>query len=92
MTSGTSTVTHDYHGVPDWLMKAYLTDLGGTDVPADEGIALVGAGWAAHIRKAPIRRIGSLAVGGARVEFRGDPAALDALFEQLHWKTLRGGG
>ena len=38
------------------------------------------------------RSIGSLTVGGASAEFSGDNAALDVLFEKLHWKTLRGGG
>ncbi|MCC6165949.1 MAG: DUF1952 domain-containing protein [Caldilineaceae bacterium] len=80
---------HEYHGVPPWLMKEYLADLGG--VEAEENL-LVGDGWRAVVSKAEPRRIGSLVVGGAAVEFSGDEAALAALFEKLHWKTLRGGG
>lgn len=92
MSADTTSVTHDYYGVPDWLMQEYLTDLGASHAPGGEGLALVADGWSARIRKAPLKRIGSLAVGGATVEFRGNPAALDALFAKLHWKTLRGGG
>ncbi len=80
---------HDYYGVPVWLMKDYLADLGA--VETEENV-LVGDGWRAVVRKARPNHIGSLVIGGATVEFSGDEAALAALFEKLHWKTLRGGG
>ena len=51
-----------------------------------------GDGWRAELRKAERRHIGSLSIGGATVVFLGEQATLDALFSQLHWKTLRGGG
>lgn len=94
MTAAPTVVTHDYYGVPHWLMKEYLAGLGATatgEMTAD-GEVMAAADWRAVIRKAPIKRIGSLAVGGATVDFSGDADALDALFTQLHWKTLRGGG
>ncbi len=80
---------HEYHGVPDWLMKEYLADLGA--VEAEENV-MVAEGWRVVVGKAEPRRIGSLVVGGAVVEFSGDAATLDAMFKRLHWKTLRGGG
>lgn len=80
---------HDYYGVPLWLMKEYLTDLGAVEV---EENLLVADGWQARVSKAEPNRIGSLVIGGATVEFSGDAAALEAMFKQLHWKTLRGGG
>lgn len=80
---------HDYYGVPVWLMKEYLADLGA--VETEENV-LVGDGWRAVVRQAHPNHIGSLVIGGATVEFSGDEAALAALFEKLHWKTLRGGG
>lgn len=82
-------VEHDYYGVPVWLMKDYLTQLGGAETGAD---VMEGDGWRAELRKAERRHIGSLSVGGATVIFVGEQATLDALFEKLHWKTLRGGG
>ncbi len=81
--------THSYYGVPDWLMKEYLLGLGGV---AEEEWVIVGEGWRAVISKATPNQIGSLRVGGADVDFSGEPGALEALFEKLHWKTLRGGG
>lgn len=82
-------IEHDYYGVPDWLMKDYLTQLGGSELAGD---VIAGDGWRAEVRKAERRNIGSLSVGGATVVFTGEQDVLDALFEKLHWKTLRGGG
>lgn len=82
-------VEHDYYGVPLWLMKEYLGQLGGQEVMED---VMAGSGWRAELRKAARRSIGSLSVGGTTAIFVGDQADLDTLFEQLHWKTLRGGG
>lgn len=80
---------HDYYGVPLWLMKEYLADLGAVEVAENQ---LVAAGWQATLSKATPNRIGSLVVGGTTVEFAGDAEALAAMFDKLHWKTLRGGG
>lgn len=82
-------IRHDYHGIPLWLMKEYLVDLGA--VETDENV-LVAAGWQARVSKAEPNRIGSLVIGGATVEFTGDADTLETMFQQLHWKTLRGGG
>ena len=82
-------LVHDYYGVPLWLMKDYLSALGATE--QDENV-MVGDQWQACLRKAKPREIGSLRVGGTTAEFSGDPTALEAMFAQLHWKTLRGGG
>ncbi|MFZ1770024.1 MAG: DUF1952 domain-containing protein [Caldilinea sp.] len=82
-------VEHDYYGVPLWLMKDYLAQLGGHELDGD---AMEGDGWRAELRKAERRHIGSLSIGGATVVFVGEQTTLDALFESLHWKTLRGGG
>ncbi|MBI3957526.1 MAG: DUF1952 domain-containing protein [Chloroflexi bacterium] len=82
-------IRHEYHGVPQWLMKEYLADLGA--VERGENV-MVADNWQAVVSKAEPNHIGSLVIGGAAVEFSGDQAALDAMFEKLHWKTLRGGG
>ena len=89
--------THDYYGVPLWLMKEYLAQLGARDCGASEGAndgadAMEADGWRAELRKAAPRHLGSLVIGGTTVTFSGDPQALAAMFERLHWKTLRGGG
>lgn len=77
------------YGVPLWLMKQYLTDLGGTETAEN---TLTAAGWQAEVKKSEPARIGSLVVGRIEVDFSGDPAAIAELLDKLHWKTLRGGG
>jgi hypothetical protein len=81
--------THDYYGVPLWLMKEYLGQLGAQETGENE---MAAEGWRASLRKADPRHIGSLVVGGTIVTFEGDEQSLEAMFERLHWKTLRGGG
>ncbi|MCK6626634.1 MAG: hypothetical protein L6R45_15845 [Anaerolineae bacterium] len=77
------------YGVPLGTMKWYLVDLGATEIAEN---TLAGKGWQAVISRSEPARIGSLVVGRIEVEFSGDEAAIAALLEKLHWKTLRGGG
>ncbi len=77
------------YGIPLWLMKKYFEDLGATET---EENVMSGDNWQAVVSKAEPARIGSLVVGRIDVEFSGEEAALEAMLEKLHWKTLRGGG
>ncbi len=82
-------LTHDYYGVPIWLLKDYLVSLGAREVGEN---VMEAEQWRAELRKATPKHIGSLVIGGATAVFSGEPAALEAMFEKLHWKTMRGGG
>ncbi len=77
------------YGVPLWLMKKYMADLGATE--AEENV-MVGDGWQAKLSRSEPFKIGSLVVGRIQVELVGEPEVLEVLLEKLHWKTLRGGG
>ncbi len=79
----------DYYSVPLWMMKGYLEQLGGREGAEN---VFAGDGWQATLSAAPWRHIGSLRVGGTRVAFTGTPPVLDALYVELHKKTMRGGG
>ena len=85
----TESLTHDYYGVPIWLLKDYLLSLGAREVSEN---VMETEQWRAELRKATPKHIGSLVIGGATAVFTGDQAALEAMFEKLHWKTMRGGG
>ncbi len=76
-------------GVPLWLMKDYLADLGAVETEPD---TMAADGWQGVVRKTEPYRIGSLVVGRIEVEFSGDAAMLETVLEKLHWKTMRGGG
>lgn len=77
------------YGIPLWVMKKYLADLGGVETTEN---LMVGDGWQAVVSKTEPARIGSLVVGRIEVDLSGEGAAVESLLEQLHWKTLRGGG
>ena len=77
------------YGVPLWLMKKYLTDLGGTEM---EENVMVGDGWQAVVSKSEPARIGSLVCGRIEVDLTGDEQAVETMLDRLHWKSMRGGG
>ncbi|MDM8521575.1 DUF1952 domain-containing protein [Anaerolineales bacterium HSG6] len=76
-------------GIPLWLMKKYLTDLDATET---EENVMVADNWQVVVRKSEPHKIGSLVVGRIEVDVSGDEAAIEAMLEKLHWKSLRGGG
>mgnify|MGYP001828943011 CR=1 FL=1 len=80
-------IVHEYYGVPVWLMKEYLTELGA--VEQEEETMRWETGCQAVVRPVPTREIGSLAVGGSVVEFSGCEGPLEQMLEQLECKTLR---
>ncbi len=82
-------IERDVHGVPLWLLRAYLEELGGQ---ADGETRVVGSGWEARLSKLDDYRIGSLRVGRVRLELRGEADALARLIPPLELKLLRGGG
>jgi len=77
------------YGVPDWLMKKYLTDLGGAETGEH---AVIGDDWQAVISKGEPYRIGSLVCGRIDLDITGDEAIIEPLLEKLDRKSLRGGG
>ncbi len=82
-------ITRDVHGVPTWLLKEYLIELGGVE-EGDESVS--GEGWKARYRRIENYKIGSLSVGRVRLEIEGDERALETLMPKLEIKLMRGGG
>lgn len=76
-------------GVPLWLLREYLEDLGGI---AQGEQSVLGEGWKASFEKAPPFQIGSLAVGRVKLALEGEEKALERLLPRLEMKLLRGGG
>ena len=77
------------HGIPLWLLREYLEELGGRA----QGESVVdGDGWRAELTVLPPRQIGSLRVGRVELRLTGEPEALAALRPGLDRKTLRAGG
>lgn len=83
------TMRHEYYGVPVWLMKTYFEELGARE--GGENVMEWDGSCRAVISVAEPRKVGSLVVGGSVVEFSGCEGNLEAMLEQLEWKTLRVG-
>lgn len=83
------TRTHAIRGIPLWLLRDYLVDLGGAAQP--DG-AVVGSGWEGRLTPMDDVRIGSLRVAQVCMELSGTPEALAQLEDGLKYKLLRAGG
>ena len=82
-------VTEVYiHGIPLWLLREYLEELGGT---AESETVVNGDGWRAELARLPDKQLGSLRVGRVELTLRGEAEALDRLRPGLDRKTLRAG-
>jgi hypothetical protein len=77
-----------YGGIPLWLLREYLEELGGE---ADGENRVIGNGWTATISKLEPNRVGSLRVGRVQLELEGDPEAIARLKPGLELKTMRAG-
>lgn len=78
----------EIHGIPLWLLREYLEELGGTAV---SDTRITGEGWEVNLTKLPPREVGSLRVGQVEVTFSGEEAPLNALKTQFQKKTMRAG-
>lgn len=76
-------------GVPLWLLREYLEELGGQ---ADGGGTVRGNDWSARLTQVDDYLVGSLRVGRVHLELRGSPGAVARLRPSLEKKLLRAGG
>jgi hypothetical protein len=82
-------------GIPRWLLRQYLEDLGGRAESAyglPEEDRLHGDDWTATLVQIEDYRIGSLSSGQVQVTVTGEPATVTALLEALEPRLFRGGG
>ena len=77
------------YGIPLWLLREYLEELGGE---ADGEYRVIGDGWTASLSKSEPFIVGTLRIGRVRLELQGDPDAIAHLKPRLEMKTMRGGG
>ena len=82
-------IEREIHGVPLWLLRDYLVELGG-ETQGDNRV--VGDGWVARFARIEPFRIGLLCVGRVRLELEGEEPVLDTLMPRLELKLMRGGG
>jgi hypothetical protein len=75
-------------GIPFFLLKEYLQELGGK--LGDENIVR-GDGWAVTLERMEPFRLGSLEVGQTRLTMELDDLVANDFIERFNMKTLRAG-
>lgn len=82
-------IEHVMRGIPYFLMKEYLQELGGTLIDED---TIRGDGWTVTIKKMEPFRLGSLEVGQNHLTMELEERIADDFIERFRMKTLRAGG
>ncbi len=82
------TIVREMRGIPMFLLKEYLQEMGGTP----EGDNLIRAeGWSVTLEKMEPFRLGSLAVGQTRLTIEIEDHLVDDFLTRFGKKTLRAG-
>jgi hypothetical protein len=82
------TIVREMRGIPLWLLREYLQELGGTAI--DDGLVRA-EGWSVRLTRMEPFRLGSLAVGQTRLDIEIEDQLADAFLEVFAKKTLRAG-
>lgn len=82
------TVIREIRGIPFFLLKEYLQEMGGT--PEGENV-ICAEGWRVTLEKMEPFRIGSLSVGQTRLTIEIEEALEEEFFTRFGQKTLRAG-
>lgn len=85
-------------GIPRWLLRGYLEDLGGTAHEVTDGVpdleedVVEGDGWTATVTQLEDFRVGGLSSGQVRLRVTGDPDEVRGMLSRLAPRLFRGGG
>jgi len=82
-------ITREMRGIPLWLLREYLEEMGGT---AMNDNLIQADSWKVNLTKMEPFKLGSLEVGQVLVEIEIDENHSDDFFKQFNLKTLRAGG
>ena len=82
------TIVREMRGIPLWLLREYLQEMGGTAV--DEYFVQA-AGWSVRLRRMEPFRLGSLEVGQTHLAIEIEDQLLAEFLQQFDQKTLRAG-
>ncbi|PWH17198.1 MAG: hypothetical protein DDG60_02845 [Anaerolineae bacterium] len=83
------TIVHEMRGIPFFLLKEYLQEMGGELVSVD---VVRGEGWSVRLERMEPFRLGSLEVGQTRLTMELREDVVDDFLERFRLKTLRAGG
>ncbi|NTW17811.1 MAG: DUF1952 domain-containing protein [Syntrophaceae bacterium] len=83
------TIVHEMRGIPFFLLKEYLEEMGGREVDED---FIKGEGWTVRLEKMEPFRLFSLSVGQTRLTVELEEEVAEDFIERFQKKTLRAGG
>ena len=83
------TLVHEMRGIPYFLLKEYLQEMGGTLI---EENFLQGDGWSVRLERMEPFRLGSLEVGQTRLTMELEECVAEDFQQRFFKKTLRAGG
>ncbi|HRJ55576.1 MAG TPA: DUF1952 domain-containing protein [Anaerolineales bacterium] len=83
------TIVHEMRGIPFFLLKEYLEEMGGREVEED---VIQGEGWTVRLEKMEPFRLFSLSVGQTRLTVEMEDHVVEDFTERFRKKTLRAGG
>lgn len=82
------TIVREMRGIPYFLLKEYLQELGGTLIAED---VVAGEGWSVKLEKMEPFRLKSLSVGQTRLTMEIREDVYDDFMTRFSMKTLRAG-
>lgn len=83
------TIVHEMRGIPYFLLKEYLQEMGGTLI---EENFIQGEGWNVRLERMEPFRLFSISVGQTRLTVEMEDDVADDFIERFKKKTLRAGG
>jgi hypothetical protein len=83
------TIVREMRGIPYFLLKEYLQEMGGT---LEEENFVRAEGWSVRLERMEPFRIGSLSVGQTRLTIEMEDSVVESFMTQFGKKTLRAGG
>jgi hypothetical protein len=82
------TIVREMRGIPLWLLREYLEEMGGTAV--DDHFVQAN-GWKVRLTRMEPFRLGSLVVGQTRLDIEIEDQLIDEFMAQFDKKTFRAG-
>lgn len=83
------TIVREMRGIPYFLLKEYLQEMGGTLAEDD---LIRAEGWSVRLERMEPFRLGSLSVGQTRLTIEIEDHLVEPFLVQFGKKTLRAGG
>ena len=81
-------ITREMRGIPNFLLKEYLVELGGAALDED---TIAGNGWRVRVTKMEPFKFFSLQVGQSLLEMELEDEVADDFQQRFAMKTLRAG-